>query len=168
MTLKLFFILTFILSTFSPAWGETQSFSNLGHQAIDKTWTEIQSLGLVEMDPWSSELPRPQVPALRAIVSQRTGLIAYFDEENGYGATTLVFKNPNGGYRHSVTFSRDAISFVTPYQGTVAHANSFMTVNGPDYNFYCQSRRVTEQGFFDCIQSLFIDVIIKQLRRFTH
>lgn len=150
----------------SPSFA-TDSFTHLAYRAIDQTWSELKYFGLWEMDPWAPGLPRPQVPALRAVVSRRTGLLAYFDEENGLGETTLVFKNPNGGYRHSVSFARNGISFLTPYQGTVAHASAFMTVNGPGYQFYCQSRLVTEQGFYSCVDRLFIKVIVNQLRRYS-
>jgi len=157
-------VVAFGLTSLSQA---TESFTHLAYQAIDQTWRELKYFGLWEMDPWAPGLPRPQIPALRAVVSRRNGLLAYFDEENGLGETTLVFKNPNGGYRHSVTFARDGISFLTPYQGTVAHANGLMTVNGPAYQFYCQSRLVTEQGFYSCVDRLFIKVIVNQLRRYA-
>lgn len=143
------------------------SLSGVGYQSIQEVWSQLRFYGLLELSPWHPALPRPQVPALKAVVSQRAGLLAYYDEENGIGASTLVFKNPNGGFRHSVSFNRDQIQFVTPYQGTVAHANRFMTVGGPGYNFYCQSRPVTEQGFYNCINRLFIRVIVDQLRRYV-
>jgi len=143
------------------------SLSSVGFRSVETTFTQLKFYGLLELSPWHPALPRPQVPAVRAIASQRNGLLAYYDEENGGAATTLVFKNPNGGYRHSVSFNRDAIQFVTPYQGTVAHANRYLTVNGPGYNFYCQSRPVTEPVFYSCIDKLFVQVIVDQLRRYT-
>ena len=143
------------------------SLSSVGLNSVQHTFTQLRFYGLLELSPWHPNLPHPQVPALKAIVSQLNGLLAYYDEENGPGFTTLVFKNPNGGYRHSVSFNRDQIQFVTPYQGTVAHSNRYMTVNGPGYNFYCQSRPVTEQGFYSCIDQLFVRVIVDQLRRYA-
>lgn len=145
-----------------------QSFPNLGYQTVQEIWTQLRYYGLLEMNAWDVTLPRPQVPALRAVVSVRNGLLAYYDEETGFGGSTLVFKNPNGGLRHSVSFNRETIQFTTPYQGNVAHANGFMTVNGPGYHFYCQSRPVTEAAFYRCIEQRFVRLIVDQLRRYTH
>ncbi|NBT57980.1 hypothetical protein EBT16_04265, partial [bacterium] len=92
------------------------SFSDVAQRTIQEIWSQLRFYGLLDLNPWDPSLPKPQVPALKAIVSQRTGLLAYFDEENGLGATTLVFKNPNGSYRHSVSFNRNNIEYVTPYQ----------------------------------------------------
>lgn len=148
--------------------GSTQTLSEVGYKAINETWNELKFAGLLEMDPWDPRLPRPQVPALKAVVSQRVGLLAYFNEEYYGGGTTLVFKSPNGGQRHSVSFNQHWIGFLTPYQGTIAHANRFMTVNGPGYNFYCQSQPVTEFAFYQCIDSLFIKVIVNQLKPYSN
>jgi hypothetical protein len=145
----------------------SQSLSDLGYRSIQQTWNQLQTLGLLEMDPWDPRLPYPQTPALKAVVSRKVGLLAYYNEENGFGATTLVFKNPDGGYRHSVSYNRDSIKFVTPYMGTVAHANRFNTVGGPGYNFYCQSQPVTEFAFYQCIDSLFIQAIVNQLKQYV-
>lgn len=133
------------------------SFSDVAQRTIQEIWSQLRFYGLLDLNPWDPSLPKPQVPALKAIVSQRTGLLAYFDEENGLGATTLVFKNPNGSYRHSVSFNRNNIEYVTPYQGTVAAARAF--------NFYCLSRPVSEENFYSCIDRLFIRVIVDQLRK---
>ncbi|MCX6103342.1 MAG: hypothetical protein NT000_08790 [Proteobacteria bacterium] len=141
------------------------TLSQLAYQTINETWTRLGSVGLLEMNPWDTRLPRPQVPALKAVVNQRLRLLAYYNEENIGLGTTFVFNNPNGGQRHSVSFNTDWISFLTPYQGTVAHANRYMTVNGQGYNFYCQSTPVTEQGFYNCIDHLFISVIVNQLKQ---
>lgn len=145
----------------------SDSFSNMGYRSMEEVWRRLNFLGLLEMNPWDPALPRPQVPALRAVVSRRAGLLAYYDEETGIGFSTLVFKNPNGGYRHSVSFNRDSVEFLTPYQGTVAHANRFMTVNGPAFNLYCQSRLVNEPTFYQCIDRLFVQVIVNQLKRYA-
>lgn len=150
------------------SFGATETLSDVGYKAMNQTWTELKSFGLLEMDPWDPRLPRPQVPALKAVVSKRVGLLAYFNEEYGGGGTTLVFKNPNGGQRHSVSFNQGWVGFVTPYQGTIAHANRFMTVDGPGYNFYCQSQPVTELAFYQCIDSLFIKVIVNQLKQYAN
>jgi hypothetical protein len=144
------------------------SLSDYGYQTVKEIWNQLLFYGLLEMDPWNPTLPKPQVPAVKAVVSKRNGLLAYYDEENGMMATTLVFKNPDGGQRHSVTFNRNNIEFVTPYQGTVAHANAYMTVNGPAYNFYCQSRLVTEQSFRTCVDRLFVRVIVDKLRKYAY
>ncbi|MFM8313595.1 MAG: hypothetical protein ACKOA8_04860 [Deltaproteobacteria bacterium] len=160
----LFVLISLVACGFSGnSLAATQSLSDLGYRSMQQTWTELKANGLLEMDPYDPRLPYPQTPALRAVVSRRLGLLAYFNEENGFGGTTLVFKNPNGGYRHSVSFNRDRIKFVTPYMGTVAHANRFTTVGGPGYNFYCQSQPVTEYAFYQCIDSLFIKAIVNQL-----
>lgn len=155
--------LVFSLSSYSAP----TRFSGLAYQNVRQIMNDLQRWGLLEMSPWHPSLPRPQVPALKAIVSRTRGLLAYYDEENGWGATSLVFKNPNGSYPHSVTFNRDGIRFVTPYKGTVAHANRYMTVNGPGFNFYCQSRPVTERNFYYCIDRLFNNVIVQQLIRYN-
>ena len=163
------FVLVAVSSLFYSfsVFGFTQSFSGIGIKTMEQTWTELKSVGLFEMDPWDPRLPHPQVPALKAVVSSRVGLLAYFDEEIYGWGTNLVFKNPNGSYRHSVFYSRDAIKFVTPYQGTVAHANRYMTVDGPGYNFYCQRHPVTEFAFYQCVDSLFIKVIVNQLKQYV-
>jgi hypothetical protein len=162
-------LVVFILWNLFPtqAYSNPQSFSDLSTRAIRQVWRELKTYGLLEMNPWDPALPRPQVSALRAVVSRRNGLLAYYDEEVGFGYSTLLFKNPNGGYRHWVSSNRNEIQFVTPYQGTVAHANAVMTVYGPAYNFYCQSRLVTESNFYQCIDRLFIRVIVDQLRRYA-
>jgi hypothetical protein len=154
-----------LFATFS--YSAPQSFSNISYRSIHEIWRQLHYFGLLEMNPWDPNLPRPQVSALKAVVSRRAGLLVYYDEEMAFGESTLLFKNPNGGYRHSVSFTRDAIQFVTPYQGTVAHANQFMTVNGPGFNYYCQSRWVSEQGFYQCIDRLFVQVIVDQLKRYV-
>jgi hypothetical protein len=143
------------------------SLSDYGYQTVTEIWNQLLFYGLLEMDPWDPTLPKPQVPALKAVVSKRSGLLVYYDEEIGVIATTLVFKNPNGGQRHSVFFNRNNIEFITPDQGTVANANEYMTVNGPAYNFYCQSRLVTEQSFRTCVDRLFIRVIVDKLRKYA-
>lgn len=164
-----FFLGAFMVCSANPAFAaRPSSFSELGYQTVQEVWNQLRYYGLWEMNPWHPSLPRPQVPALKAVVSQRAGLLAYYDEENGWGGSTLVFKNPNGGYRHSVSFNRDQIQFVTPYQGTVAHAQVYFTVNGPAYQFYCRSQVVSEPGFYSCIRRFFTQVIVDQLRRYAH
>lgn len=143
------------------------SFPEYGYHVVREIWDQLLYYGLLKMDPRDPSLPAPQVPALNAVVSKRVGLLAYYDEENGLMGTTLVFKNPDGGQRHSVSFDRNDIEFVTPYQGTVAHANSFTTPNGPGYNFYCQNRPVTEQSFYECVDRLFVRVIVEKLRQYA-
>lgn len=161
--------LLFALVSFFPSWTQSAplNFPQLGYQSIQEIWRELRYFGLLEMDPWDPRLPRPQVPALRAVVSMRNGLLAYYDEESGLGASSLLFKNPNGGFRHTVSFDRESIYFVTPYQGTVAHANQVMTINGPAYLFYCQSRPTTETGFYQCVQQQFVRLVVDQLRRYV-
>jgi len=144
------------------------SLSDYGYQTVKEIWNQLLFYGLLEMDPWDPSLPKPQVPVLKAVVSKRSGLLAYYDEENGVMATTLVFKNPDGGQRHSVSFDRNDIAFVTPNQGTVAHANAYMTVNGPAYNFYCQSRPVIEKSFRACVDRLFVRIIVDKLRKYAN
>lgn len=162
------FLITLLVFTFSSSSEAVATrFSQVAYQSTQQIFRDLQRWGLLEMNPWHPSLPRPQVPALKAIVSRTRGLLAYYDEENGWGATSLVFKNPNGSYPHSVTFDREGIRFVTPFKGTVAHANRFMTVNGPGFNFYCQSRLVTEQNFYYCIDRLFTEVIVRQLIRYA-
>lgn len=169
MAIRLFRTLLIVagisFSLFSEA--APERFSGTAYQSVRQIMNDLQRWGLLEMSPWHPSLPRPQVPALKAIVSRTRGLLAYYDEENGWGATSLIFKNPNGSYPHSVTFNREGIRFVTPFKGTVAHANRFMTVNGPGFNFYCQSRPVTEQNFYYCIDRLFNNVIVQQLIRYS-
>ena len=150
----------------SMAVANTDSFSRFAYQMIDETWRGLGNYGLLRLSAWDAHLPRPQVPALEAVVSRRVGLLAYYDEETYGFVSMLVFKNPDGGMRHAVTFNRDRIEFQTPYAGVVAHANRFMTVGGPAVNFYCQSQPVTEFSFYQCVQGLYINVIVNQLKQF--
>lgn len=164
-------LLGLLIASFMMCSGKSQavpvSLSDVAHETVQEIWSQLRFYGLLELNPWDPSLPKPQVPALKAIVSQRSGLLAYFDEENGLWGTTLVFKNPDGGYRHAVSFNRNKIEYVTPYQGTIATANAYMTVAGPAYNFYCKSRPVTEQNFYSCVNRFFVRVIVDQLRKYA-
>ncbi|MFM8268917.1 MAG: hypothetical protein ACKN9V_01920, partial [Pseudomonadota bacterium] len=109
-------LLAFFMFTSGKALATPSSLPEYGYQTVREIWDQLIYYGLLKMDPWDPALPKPQVPALKAVVSNRVGLIAYYDEENGLLATTLVFKNPDGGQRHSVSFNKENIEFVTPYQ----------------------------------------------------
>lgn len=142
------------------------SFSQMANESVEVTWRQLQAGGLERWDAYHPLLPRPQVPAKFAVVNKQRRVLAYFDEEFGVGGSTYVFKAPNGGYRHSVSFSWDGIKFVTPYQGNVAHANQFMTVGGPGYYFHCRSQYTNFEGFKSCVTYNWINVIVRQLTRF--
>lgn len=165
-------VLGLLIASFMFASGKSLavpgSLPEYGYQTIRETWDQLIYYGLMKLDAWDPSLPKPQVPAIKAVVSKRLGLVAYYDEETGFVETTLVFKNPDGSQRHSVSFNKDNIKFVTPNQGTVANANMYSTPNGPAYNFYCQSRPVTEQSFYECVDRLFVRVIVEKLRKYAY
>ena len=135
------------------------NFPQAGRESVQNVKQALQKCGLVEMDAYDPRLPRPQVPADTAILNQAGALLAYYIGTAGFQA----FKTPNGV--HSVSYGRQGIQWVTPYFGTVAHGNRFMTVAGPGYNLYCNSVPVNYAGFQACVQQGWVDVIVNQLCR---
>jgi hypothetical protein len=146
---------------------EFHSFGQFAMHTMEQTWSEINDCGLLRWDAHDPRLPHPQVPADEAVVSSRALVLAYYYERLGHG-NSLEFKNPNGGMKHSVRYTSDDISFVTPYAGTVARANRFYTVEGPHYNFYCGTLKLESAELFSkCVNERFVRVITDQLCRFS-
>jgi hypothetical protein len=141
-----------------------------GSGSVKAVWKGLEDCGLKVVDAYDPHLPRPQVPADLAIVVGNSRVLAYYLETYGFGITQL-FKNPNGGMVHSVSYNRDEIRWVTPLAGTIAHANRFMTVGGPGFNLYCHSTPLygdgAEAAFKACVQHAFVDVIVRQLCSFA-
>lgn len=153
-------------SLLAPGVAQASPFSRDARRDVDEVWRGLQSCGLRLLDAHDPSLPRPQTPADIAIVTSQGRLLAYYLETFGLG-TTLKFKNPNGGMVHRVSFSRSDLKYLTPYAGTVAHGNRFMTVGGPRYHYYCRSRRVSAAQFKACTTRRFVDVVVRQLCRFA-
>ena len=145
---------------------QASPFPPLAQSSLQAVWKGLEDCGLKKVDAYHPSLPRPQTPADLAIVNSNGQVLAYYLEVYGIGATAL-FKNLNGGMVHRVSYGREAIQYLTPYAGTIAHGNRFMTVGGPGYNLYCRSQPVNANGFQACIQQRFINVIVGQLCRFA-
>lgn len=137
-------------------------FPRIGNQAIERVWSRLQACGLIRMSAFDPRLPPPSVPAQEAVVSPRGQLLAYYMENYGAGFSA-GFKNPNGGYNHSVSYTNGNIRFVTPYEGVVVHGNTFAMVGGVGTNLYCASTPVPYQVFLDCIEARWVNRITGQL-----
>ncbi len=161
---KLFLILA-LVSQFARA--NTISFTQMANESVEVVWAELKNYGIERWDAYHPLLPRPQVPAKFAVVNSQRRVLAYFDEEFNVGGSSYVFKATNGGMRHTVSFNWNEIQFVTPYMGNVAHANQFMTANGPGYNYLCRSQYVNFLGFKSCVTYNWINVIVRQLIRYN-
>jgi hypothetical protein len=138
------------------------SFSKMAHDSVNAILTGAQECSLLVLDAYDPRLPYPQVPADTAITTKHGRVLAYFLELHGFGST-MLFKNPNGGMVHSVTYGREGIRYVTPYAGVIAHGNRYMTVGGPGYNLYCHSQPVNGAGFEVCVKRAFVDYVLQQL-----
>lgn len=170
---KLFVGVLLFSGLFGGRFAEAQSYSGyapfppIGNKAIQLAWKKIEACGLKRMSAFDPRLPAPLVPAQEAVVSARGQLLAYYMESyaGGFGAE---FKNPTGGYGHSVWYTNGNIAFRTPYAGTVAHGNTFATVGGPGVNLYCQSTPVNSNQFLNCIEALWVNVVAAQLCQFAN
>ncbi len=143
------------------------SYPELAKEADAAVWNKLEACHLARWDAHDPRLPIPQVPAQDAVVSPRAGLLAYYADFFGGFAQTAVWKAPNGGQVHSITFNNQAISFSTPYGGVVARSSKYVTTGGAGYYFYCGSNQLANLNqFYQCIQANFVDVIANQLCRF--
>lgn len=129
-----------------------------------RTIAALEDCGLTILDHEDPRLPRPQVPADHAIVGRGGQLLAYTNYET-FGGNLIEFKNPNGGLTHTIQFSSEAISYVTPYAGTIAITNRSRTVAGWSFRFLCRSQYVDFATYGACVQANFIDVVTAQLCR---
>lgn len=144
-----------------------QSYSKWANQAIEEVWTGLNACGLSRLDANDPRLPAPRVPATDAIVNGSGRLLAYTLDTTGYFfPPAYTFKNPNGGFVHTTTFSAYGLSFNTPYGGTVAMSNIVNSGNGPYYQFFCRGQLIPAQNFYACVKANWIDVITQQLCRF--
>lgn len=144
---------------------EVPTFSRMAFNVVDTVWKDLGACGLIRVSPYDPRLPRPQVPADYAITNRNFQLLAYYREES-FGWPRLVFKAPNGGQVHAVTFTEESISFSTPYAGTVAQANRYYTVEGPANNYLCHSQYVDLGTFERCVYQNYVRVIANQLCRY--
>lgn len=129
--------------------------------------TELVQCGLSFADPYQPDLPYPQVPADRAILGAQGDLLAYSRVEYHCPGVITVFKNPDGGHRHSIEVSENRLRFITPFQGGVARVSRWKSVDGYHYAYTCLGQPVPDvQSFRQCVQEAFIDLISSQLCRF--
>ncbi len=142
------------------------TFHDVAHQVLNDTWNELYRCGLQRIDAYDPRLPRPQVPAIDAVVNSKWIVLAYTNEEFGSGATYYAFKNPNGGLPHSVTYGRDRIEFTTPYAGVIASASRAMTVGGPIYTYRCANQYMDPNNWAACVRNYYTMVIANQLCRY--
>ena len=98
-------------------------------------------------------------PADYLFVNQRNFVVAHVIDRGNY----FVVKNPLGGMSHSIKYSIERLSLVTPYQGKVGGANRYTTGNGWQYNFYCRSQPVNAETFDQCAQRRFVGVLVNRL-----
>ncbi len=151
----------------SPAIAFPSSVPQIARDAAQAVADGLNDCGLLRWNAYDPRLPRPLIPAQEAVVSPSTGLLAYYNDWFGYGGEVLEWKSPNGGQNHNVSFNNEQIAFVTPYQGTVAHGNGYVTPFGVGFNFYCFSQPLANVNqFYQCIQANFVNVIVQQLCRF--
>jgi hypothetical protein len=160
--MRRFLVVFLVISATSHAIPEVFAFYKVSRDTLNITFTQLEKAGVWRLDPYDPRLPYPQVSALEAFYYPPLGTLSYFDQETG-GGTTYVFKNRQGGNRHRISFNESHIEFVTPYMGTVAHANRFKTVEGWNYHFWCQSQLVTKAAWDACIHNLFIQVIRREI-----
>lgn len=100
-------------------------------------------------------------PADYLFINQRNYVVAHVLDRGNY----FVVKNPLGGNSHSIRYSMERLSMVTPYQGKVAGANRYTTGQGWRYNFYCRSQPVTGEMFDQCARQQFVSVLVNRLCR---
>ena len=106
------------------------------------------------------------VPADR-IISAPSGLaLARFKQWGEAGANRFEWKNPNGGFVHSINQGYERMSFVVPELGTVAIVNQYTVPSGRQYNYLCRSRYVDFGTWKACVKSFFTDVVFGKLCRF--
>jgi hypothetical protein len=134
-------------------------FPKVGNRAVSLVWERLEQCGLTRVSAFHPSLPPPSVPAQEAILSPRGELLAYYMEEYG-GGFSASFKNPNGSYKHSVSYNNGHIRFVTPYVGVVAQGNTFATVGAVGMNLYCRSVPVDSPLFLDCIEAGWVNQIV--------
>jgi hypothetical protein len=163
--MRYFLFLLLMIPMISVADVRPFSFYQTAQDVLQTTFRQLEEVGVIRLDPYHPSLPYPQVSAVEALYQPRTQIVAYFDHETVLGGMNYVFKAWNGGNRHRISYNEEDINFVTPYLGTVAHANRFKTTAGWQYDFYCRSRHVSKPEWDRCIQNLFIDVITRQLAR---
>lgn len=155
-----------LFSLFSLRVNADPNMSELAYRVVGETWNELFRCGLRKMDAYDPRLPRPIVPARYAVVNSKWQVLAYTNEEYGVGFASYAFKNPNGSYRHAVSFGEEWLDFVTPYQGTVASANRVLTVGGPSITYRCFSQVIDPVGWQQCVRARFTMLIADQLCRF--
>lgn len=143
-------------------------FANVAEQAVNATWRELSYCGLVVLRANDPRLPFPMVPAQLAVVNRYGRLLAYYNQNYGFGLQH-EFKNPNGSYVHAAYSDSRGVQFVTPYAGTVAYANQVVSVGGAIVQFNCQGRPlISERDFQMCVRRTFVSVIAQQLCRFAY
>ena len=145
----------------------TREYSSWANQALTEVWSNLNACGLTRLDAYDPRLPQPLVPATDAIVNRAGQLLAYTLDTTGYFfPPSFAFKNPNGGYAHTVTFSGYNLSFNTPYGGTVDMSNVVKSVNGPYFQFFCHGELIPGEMFYACVKANWINVVTHQLCRF--
>ena len=142
------------------------TFQDYAYQVLNHTWNGLYACRLSRVNPRDPRLPYRMVPARDAVVNYQWRLLAYYDEEWVFNANTMVFKNPDGSYRHTTNYDSNQISFATPYAGVVARANLVQNLGGNQVYYYCYNRQVSPQEFSNCVYSAYEKVITDQLCRF--
>lgn len=141
------------------------SFPQGARNAANQVFKQIGACGVETLNPFDPRLPRPMVPATAALARKDGNgfyqLLGYYYEDGTY---SYVFKAPNGGWVHRISFGTDMIKFVTPLEGNIAWASDYYTPAGRFYNFWAKGQvaPVPYDYWHQFVQTYFVDNLTSQ------
>jgi hypothetical protein len=150
-------IILSVLFTSNAAFARTDLL-DVAIQTKNNITKRLAACGSIKLDPDDPRLPRRLVLAHEAYANFDAGFFpGYYYRQTFGNSQNFEYKRRNGGTVAWMNLNFDnSLSFGTSRGGIRARMNRYLVPGGERFNFWCNSQRVNEQYFRNCVEQTFI------------